>query len=193
MKKLIIAAVAMTALPQVAVAQNLPAPVIAVVDANRAASECNACRTAVTQLQQQAQAVQTLRTQLSTPLQTEGQQLEAAVRALAGKQPDAALTKRINDFRAKQQQAEQQVAGRVQTLERNQAYAVQQINTRLGPAIEAVQGRRRATVVLDTGSVLKFSPSIDVTADVIAELNRTLTSVGTTAPAQAQQQNPQGR
>ena len=193
MKKLIIAAVAMTALPQVAVAQNLPAPVIAVVDANRAASECNACRTAVTQLQQQAQAVQTLRTQLSTPLQTEGQQLEAAVRALAGKQPDAALTKRINDFRAKQQQAEQQVAGRVQTLERNQAYAVQQINTRLGPAIEAVQGRRRATVVLDTGSVLKFSPSIDVTADVIAELNRTLTSVATTAPAQAQQQNPQGR
>ena len=193
MKKLIVAAVAMTALPQVAVAQNLPAPVIAVVDANRAASECNACRTAVTQLQQQAQAVQTLRTQLSTPLQTEGQQLETAVRALAGKQPDAALTKRINDFRTKQQQAEQQVAGRVQTLERNQAYAVQQINTRLGPAIEAVQARRRATVVLDTGSVLKFSPSIDVTADVIAELNRTLTSVATTAPAQTQQQNPQGR
>jgi Skp family chaperone for outer membrane proteins len=193
MKKLIIAAVAMTALPQVAAAQNLPAPVIAVVDANRAASECNACRTAVTQLQQQAQGVQALRTQLSTPLQTEGQQLETAVRALAGKQPDAALTKRINDFRTKQQQAEQQIAGRVQTLERNQAYAVQQINTRLGPAIEAVQGRRRATVVLDTGSVLKFSPSIDVTADVIAELNRTLTSVATTAPAQTQQQNPQGR
>ena len=62
---------------------------------------------------------------------------------------------------------------------------------KITPAIDAVQARRRANVVLDAGAVASFSPSLDVTNDVIAELNRTLTSIATTAPAQAAQ--PQGR
>ena len=191
MKKLAFAALAVATAPQVAVAQNVPSPVIIVVDSNKAGTECNACKTALAQLTQQGQSLQTLRNQLATPLQTEGQQLQAAIDALKGKQPDAALQSRITAFQNKQNQAEQQVQTRVQTFERNRAYVLQQIRTRIAPAIEAVQARRRANLVLDASQTARFSPSLDVTNDIIAELNRTLTSIATTAPAQAQA--PQGR
>jgi len=191
MKKIALAALAAAVLPQAATAQNVPAPVIVVVDSNKAGTECTACKTALAQLQTQATAIQTLRQQLANPLQTEGQQLQTAVDALKGKQPDAALQARIVAFQKKQDQAEQQVQGRAQTFERNRAYVLQQIRTRIGPAIEAVQARRRANLVLDASSTARFSPSLDVTNEVIAELNRTLPSIATTAPAQAAQ--PQGR
>jgi outer membrane protein len=193
MTKYLAAAVALVALPQLAAAQNLPAPVIAVVDSNKAANDCNACRTALAQLQQQGQAIQTFRNQQATPLQTEEQQLQTAVDALKGKQPDAALQTRITAYQTKRQQAERQVQQRAATFERNRQYVLKQISDRLGPAVEAVQARRRATIVIDSGSVLRFAPALDVTNDVIAELNRTLTSIATTAPAQTQQQTPQGR
>ena len=190
MKKFALAALAVTLLPQVATAQNVPSPVIIVVDGNKAGTECNACKTALTQLQQQAQSLQTYRQQLATPLQTEGQQLQTAVDALKGKQPDAALQARITAFQAKQNQAEQQVQSRAQTFERNRNYVLQQIRTRITPAIDAVQARRKANLVLDATATAKYSPSLDVTNDLIAELNRTLPSISTTAPAQ---QAPQGR
>lgn len=191
MKKLIFTALAVAMAPQAVAAQTIPNAVVAVVDGNKAATECTACKTALAQLQQQAQAVQTLRQQLGAPLQTEGQQLQTAIDALKGKQPDAALQARITAFQTKQNQAEQQLATRAQTYERNKAYVLQQIRAKIGPAIDAVQARRRANLVIDAASTASFSPSIDVTNDVIAELNRTLTSIGTTAPAQTQQ--PQGR
>lgn len=46
---------------------------------------------------------------------------------------------------------------------------------------------------MDTGAALRFAPGLDITNDVLAALNGVLTSVSTTAPAQTQQQNPQGR
>lgn len=193
MTKYLAAVVALVALPQVAAAQNLPAPVIAVVDSNKAANDCNACRTALAALQQQQQAIQTFRNQQAAPLQTEEQQLQTAVDALKGKQPDAALQARITAFQTKAQQAQQQYTQRAQGFERNRNHVMKQISDRLRPAIEAVQARRRATLVVDAGSVIKFAPALDVTNDVVAELNRTLTTISTTAPAQQQQQTPQGR
>lgn len=190
MKKIAFAALAAAILPQAALAQSVPNPVIIVVDGNKAGTECNACKTALAQLQQQATSLQTYRQQLATPLQTEGQQLQTAVDALKGKAPDAALTARVKAFQTKQDQAEQQVTARAQTFERNRNYVLQQIRSKIGPAIDAVQARRRANLVLDASGVAKFSPALDVTNDVTAELNRTLTSIATTAPAQ---QAPQGR
>ncbi len=192
MNKYVLAAFAVIMVPQTSLAQNVPAPVIVIVDSNQAGTECTACKTALAQLQQQAQAVQTFRQQLASPLQTEGNQLQAAVTALKGKQPDAALQARITAFQTKQDQAEQQIQGRAQTFERNRAYVLQQIRTKIAPAIEAVQARRKANIVLDAGQTARFSPSLDVTNEVTTELNRTLTSIATTAPAQAQQA-PQGR
>jgi Skp family chaperone for outer membrane proteins len=192
MHKIILTAAALAIVPQVAAAQTLPAPVIAVVDSNKAANDCNACRTASTQLQQQQQAAQQFQQTLTTPLQTEQTQLEAAAKALGNKEPDAALKQRATAFEQKYQNAQQQLRQRAATLERNRQYVLKQIGDKLQPAVQTVQARRRANLVLDASAVLKFDATIDITNEVIAELNRTLTSIATTAPAQPAT-NPQGR
>jgi Skp family chaperone for outer membrane proteins len=192
MTKLIFATLAasFTMLPAVASAQALPAPVIAIVDIQRAQTQCNACKTALGQLQTQLNSIKTLQTSLETPLRTEAASLQAAAQALKGKTPDAALQARATAFEKKQNDAERQLAARQQTFQRNRAYVLEQINTKLEPAVASVQTKRGATIILDTTQTIRSAPALDVTADVIAALNASLPSIATTAPAQAA---PSGR
>ena len=186
----IAAATAAVVLPSVASAQSLPAAVIAVADVNRASAQCNACRTAVSTLEGQVSSLKALQASLGSSLQTEANSIQAAVTALNGKQPDAALTARAKAFEQKQAAAQGQLQSRDTTFQRNKAYVFKQIGEKLDPVLTSVMAKRGATLIVDANSALRFSPSIDVTNDVIAGLNASLTTIGTTAPAAAA---PQGR
>ena len=186
-------AAALFALPTVASAQALAPAVVAVVDVQRATTTCNACKTALTQLESQVNGIKALQTQLETSLQTEARSIQAAVTALAGKQPDSALTARVAAFEKKQGDSQRQLQARQQTFERNRGYVLQQIGAKLDPVLSSVQARRNATVMLDSATIVRFAPAIDVTNDVIAGLNASLTTVSTTAPAQAPAPAPKGR
>ena len=171
-------------------AQALPQAVIAVVNVDRASNECNACKTALATLQGQFNGIKTLQTQLATPLETEQKALQAAIVALGNKQPDAALTTRVQAFEKKQADANRQLALREQTFQNNRAYVMQQIGAKLDPALTTVLAKRGATIMVDSRVALKASPALDVTNDVIAQLNATLTSIATTAPAAAAAPRP---
>ena len=192
MAKILFAALAASTLivPAAASAQALAAPVIAIVDIQRAQSQCNACKTALTQLETQLNSLKALQTSLETPLRTEANALQAAGQALNGRAPDAALQARAAAFEKKQEDARRQLATREQTFQRNRAYVLQQINTKLEPAVASVFARRGASVMLDATQVIRSAPGLDVTTDVIAALNASLPSISTTAPAQAA---PSGR
>jgi Skp family chaperone for outer membrane proteins len=187
-------AVLAAAIPSAAPAQRLSNAVIAVVDVDRVFRECTACRAAQTQLEQQVATLRTRAQQLGQPLQTEQQSLEAAVRALAGKTPDAALQARITAFQTRQNTANQELQTQQATLQRNQQYVAQQINARLTPIYTALMGTRGATIVIEKNATLANAPAVDITNDVLAQLNQQLPSVATVAPAAAPaQQQPQGR
>lgn len=190
-----LAALALSAAP--AVAQKLPNATIAVVDTDRILRECTACRAAQTQLQAQVQQLQQRQQTLAAPLQTEAQQLQTQVQALQGKQPDAALQQRIQALQTRQNQANEELSRGEQNLRSIQQHVLQQINQRLGPIIDATLTARGASVVLDRGSVLAVAPTVDLTNDVLAQLNTQLPSVSVTPlPQPAQQpaqQQPQGR
>jgi Skp family chaperone for outer membrane proteins len=186
------AALAM-AVPASAPAQRLGAAVIAVIDTGRIFRECNACRSAQAQLQQQVEQARQRQQQLSQPIQTEGQSLENSLKALNGKAPDAALQGRIQAFQARQNTANQELQNRQVTIQRNQQYVAQQINTKLDPIIKSVMQSRGANIAVDMQATLAASPSIDVTNDVLAQLNQQLTSVSTTAPAAPANTQSQGR
>jgi Skp family chaperone for outer membrane proteins len=192
MAKILFAAVAASTLivPAAASAQALAAPVIAIVDIQRAQSQCTACKTALTQLETQLNSLKALQSSLETPLRTEANALQAAGQALNGRAPDAALQARAAAFEKKQEDARRQLATREQTFQRNRAYVLQQINTKLEPAVASVFARRGASVMLDATQVIRSAPGLDVTTDVIAALNASLPSIATTAPAQAA---PSGR
>jgi Skp family chaperone for outer membrane proteins len=186
-------AVLAAAMPAAAPAQRLSAQPIAVVDSDRIFRECTACVAAQTQLRTQLQQAQQRAQQLTAPLQTEGQAIQTAVNALNGRQPDAALTARIQALQTKQNTANQELSGRETTLRSTQQHVQQQIGARLGPIINTVMGTRGAAIVVDRSATLAVSPTLDITNDVLAQLNQQLPSVSVTPLPQGQQQSPQGR
>ena len=194
MKNILLCAAAATAViaPAAATAQAVPAAVVAVVDLGRVTSDCTACRTAANALRGQVTALQGRERSLTAPLETEQKSIQAAIDALKGAQPDAALQARARAFEQKRQQAAQQLQREQAQVERNQAHIRQQIATRLGPIYQQVMQRRGANLLVETGTTLATSTTVDVTSDVLAALNTALPSVQTTAPAQAQAA-PQGR
>ena len=185
--------------PAAASAQKLAPAVVAVVDTDRILRECTACKAAQTQLQGQVQQLQSRQQQLATPIQTEAQAIQTAVNALQGKQPDAALQGRIQALQTKQNQANQELGRQEQTVRSTQQHVVQQINQRLGPIINGQLAAKGATIIVDRDAALAVAPTIDITNDVLAQLNQQLPSVSVTPmpqqqqPAQQQQPQPQGR
>jgi outer membrane protein len=197
MKNRIAAAlVAATALAAPAMAQRAPATVTIVINSDRIYRDCNACRTAQTQLQSQVAALRTRQQTLETQLRPEGQAIQTAVNALAGKQPDAALQNRVKAFQQKQDQANQELQRGQQNIQSIQANVVRQINERLQPVINQVMTQKGANVAVDEGSTLAHSQATDATNEVLAALNTALPSVSLTPlpqQQQPQQQTPQGR
>ncbi|HYC66262.1 MAG TPA: OmpH family outer membrane protein [Reyranellaceae bacterium] len=197
MKKLVTAAAlaaSTIALAAPATAQRAPAAVIVVVDSDRVYRDCNACRTAQTQLQSQVTAFQNQQQTLANQLRPEGEAIQNAVNALQGKQPDQALRTRIQAFQQRQEQANQQLARTQQNIQSIQANVVRQIDAQLRPAINQVMAARGANLAVDVDATLAHGATLDVTNDVLAALNRVLPSVSLTPlPQQQQQQTPQGR
>ncbi len=180
------------AIPSAALAQRAPAAVVVVVDSDRIYRDCNACRSAQTQLQSRLTALQARQKTLADQLRPEGQAIQTAIQALAGRAPDAALRARAEAFQKKQDDANQELGRSQQNLQSIQANIVRQINARLNPVITQVMNARGANLAVDTNATLAHSPTIDVTAAVLAGLNTALPSVSLT-PLPAQAQQPQGR
>ena len=195
MKRLLISAslAASALVPAAAHAQAIPAAVIAVVDLEKITTTCNACKAARTALQSQLSGLQSRQQALVTPLQTEQKSIQTAIDALNGKDPDAALQNRIKAFQTKQQQAEQELGSRQQQIQANSQYVNKQISDKLAPIYTQVMQKRGANVMVEIGQTLASGQSLDVTNDVLTALNAALPSVVTTAPAQARQNQPQGR
>ena len=190
------ALVAVSALATPALAQRAPAAVVVVVDTDRVYRECNACRTAQTQLQSQVQALRTRQQTLEGQLRPEGTAIQQAVTALAGKQPDAALQNRAKAFQQRQDQANQELARSQQNLQSIQANVLRQINEKLGPVINSVMTQKGANVAVDVDATLAHGTAVNVTTDVLAALNQQLPSISVTPLPQQQQQTqqtPQGR
>lgn len=162
-----------------AYAQKAPPATVVAINTERVYTDCNACKTANTQLQQQVQALQARATALGQPLQTEA---EAIRTAIGNKQPDAAQQARIQALQTKQNAAQQELGTSEQTIQRNRAYVVQQINTALNPIIQRVMTARGANFAIDVQATLAIAPAVDVTNDVIAQLNTALPTINVTAP-----------
>jgi outer membrane protein len=194
MKTLLVSAAfaASVLMPAAAAAQALPPAIVAVVDLEKVQSTCTACKSAAATLTSQGNAIKARATAIDAPLQTEARSIQAALTAMPqGANPDAALQARITAFNQKKQQRDQELAGRAQQFERNQAYVAQQLQTKLNPIYQQVMQKRGANVLVEIGTTLGTAASLDVTNDVLAALNAALPAVQTIAPAAPAQ--PQGR
>jgi Skp family chaperone for outer membrane proteins len=193
MKTLLASAVFAAAIvtPSVTSAQALPGAIIAVVDLEKVTNDCNACKTAAAALRTQVDALQKRQAALGTPLSAEQKSIQAAIDALNGKEPDEALKTRIRAFQTKQQQGSQELSAQEQQVQRNQQYIQKQIADKLGPIYQSVMQKHGANILMEVGSTLASSTSVDVSSEIIAGLNVALPTIQTAAPAEPAQ--PQGR
>ena len=195
MRKLILSiAAAGTALavPAAAPAQSLT---VLTVDTDRILAECTACKAAASQIQGQVTSARQRAQALEGQLRTEAQTLDTQVKALGGRQPDAALQQKITAFQTKQQQAQTELGNRERQIQSTQAHVQQQIGTRVVQIAEQIRARRQASVILPKGSLIAVDSRADVTTEVLTALNSQLPSVSVTPLPQQQQQQarPQGR
>ena len=189
---------AMTALaaavPAAAPAQRIGQAVVAVVDTDRISRECTACRAAAAQMQTQQTTLRTRAQTLQQQIRTQAQPVQTAVNALNGRQPDAALQQRITAVQTLERNAQQELATGQQNLQSTQLHVNQQIGQRLIPIIQTVSQARGANLAVDRGNTLFATPALDITNEVLAQLNQQLPSVSVTPlPQQQQPQQPSGR
>ena len=192
MNKILLSAAAFAlALPTAVSAQA--AGSILIVDSDRVMSECTACKSAAAQLQSRQATLRARAQTLQTQLQTEGKPIQAAVDALNGKAPDAALQAKITAYQTKERSAQQELATSTRTLESTAANVQQQIGNKLVTIVETVRARHNAAIVLAKNSTIANDNSIDVTNEVLTNLKTQLPAVSVTPLPQQQQQTPQGR
>lgn len=188
------AALALTlAVPAAAPAQRAPNAQIVVVDTDRIYRDCNACRTAQTQLQSLGTQLQQRAQALGQPIEAELQSLQQAA-AAARNQTGAARTTAEAQIQQRAQRLEQQrgaaqqeLGQMEQNLRSTQANVIQQINARLNPIITSVMTQRGANLALDVGATLAHNNALNVTDQVLQQLNAQLPSVNVVPLPQAPQ------
>lgn len=192
-KLLITAALAVATIPAGAVAQRAAPATIVVVNTDRVLRECTACVAATAALQAQEASFQQRQQALAAPLQTEQQSIEQAVQAAsalsgaARSNAENALRPRLQAFQQRQQTAQQELRTLQQNFESTRLNVSLQLNRALDPIFNAVMTARGANLVLSTDARLAHAPALDVTNDVLAQLNRSTPAVSVTPMPQPAQ------
>jgi len=178
-----IAALMTLAAPVAQAQQPAPAPVIVVLDMERVVVQSAAGKQAQAEIQTRMNALQTRANALQGQLKTEADAIQAgqANQSLAG----PALETRVKAFGEKQQAAQREVGQAENDLQRSRQFVLKQISDGVNPILTVVMRERGANLALPVGATLQHGSSLDVTADVIARLDKSLPRVSTTPPAQA--------
>jgi len=181
-KKLaLVAALGLASVSAPALAQAVAPATIITVDMEQVINTSTAGKSAQTQLQAQANALQARAQQLDAGFRNENDQLNKAAQAKTMTQQ--ALEQKAADLQKRINAAQADMTNRQRQFVANQQFVGKQISDAVQPIIAQVQAEKNASLVLDEGSVIRTSPALDVTATVLQRLNAKLPSVNVNAPA----------
>lgn len=166
--------------------------VIAVVDMQKIMHESAAAKSAREQLSARRQSYQ-------QEVTADEQKLREAEKKLMEQRSSLSpedFAKRRTEFEAQVRQVQQKVQRRAQALDAAMTQALGTIKQSLGKIVAQAASDRGATVVLDRGQTIVVESSLDITAPVLAQLNKDLPKVTVTvneaaaAPASAPAARP---
>ena len=157
---------------------------IAVADPNAAIAQSNAWKTAAGQIQTtyktQIDQAETRRRAIATELQPLYTKFEADQRANVA---EATLRTQAAAIQAKQTAGEQELARITLPAQRAQAYALEQLQAQLAPAVQAAVTRKNVQLLIRPDAAMFAQPAANITPDVTTELNRLVPSVNINPPA----------
>jgi Skp family chaperone for outer membrane proteins len=184
MKKLLIA-LALAGVSTPVLAQQVPAAVIVTVDRQEMIATSAAAKAAQAELKPKGDALVARLNQLRTSLAAEEKTLRDT-QPQQGAAPAAvtAWQAKVKDFDTRRQQADQELQRRQQEIQASEQWVIKQISDAATPIISAIMRERGANIAVDEAVTLQHAAAIDVTADVLARLDKALPRVSTTPPAQ---------
>ncbi len=183
MKKILIAlALASAATP--VLAQQLPPAVIVTVDRQEMIATSAAAKAAQAELKPKADALNARLNQLRTSLSAEEKTLRDT-QPQQGAAPAAvqAWQAKVRDFDTRRGQADQELQRRQAEIQQSEQWVVKQINDGAQPIISQIMRERGANIAVDEQVTIQHAAAIDITADVVARLDKALPKVSTTPPA----------
>lgn len=159
---------------------------IAVVDVDRAVAESNAYTVARQQMETTYKAnidqFNSRKSALDTELKTKQASLEAGLKAANGK-PTPALQTQYEELQKRSQQAQAELQGIGRPIALAQAYIEEQISARLNEALKNTMNAAKVDLVLKPEAAVSYQPSVDITAQLKAQLNTLVPSVSIVPPA----------
>lgn len=159
---------------------------IAVVDVQRAVATSSAYSTARTQIQTtykaQLDSFNTRKNALDADLKAKGTALEAAMKA-AGNKPTPAIEAQYAAYQKAGQAGQAELQRLGQPIALANAYVEEQISLKLSDALKSAMTKAKVDLVITPDAAVSYQPSVDITQQVVAELNALVPSVSITPPA----------
>ena len=154
-------------------AQQLPATVAAVIDYQRILEEAKAAQSIAAQIESRRRTFQ-------DEISREEQRLREADQAFAKQRslltPEA-LSEKRRAFEQEVAEVQQLVQQRRRTLDRASAQALNEVDKALIEIVTGIARERGITLVLQRSQVLFFANAIDLTEEVLVELDQRLPDV----------------
>lgn len=156
----------------------LPKAVIAVIDTRQVRLNSAAGKDIQNQLEQIRKAFQAEIQSKEKALKKEKDTLEAQRSIMA---PDA-FTAKGREFQAKLQGVQLEIQNKNRQLEAAISVAETELQRALKPILQAVLKNNKATVIFDKSLIIEQAPGLDVTTEVIEQLDAVLPSVKVQIP-----------
>lgn len=160
------------AFSQASLAQQVPTAVILVIDFQRVTQESLVGKDVAAQMESNRVELENRVRQLEEELRT---QEEEIVKQKSIISPDA-YEQRVRDFQVKAQTARQELQQKQQARQRAVQQANVEIQRSLRPIVRSIMEGRGATMVLDKNFVADHISGLDVTTEVIEQLDQAMPS-----------------
>lgn len=183
MNKLLIA-LALAGVSTPVLAQQVPAAIIVTVDRQEMIATSAAAKAAQAELKPKGDALVARLNQLRTSLAAEEKTLRDS-QPQQGAAPAAitAWQTKVKDFDTRRQQADQELQRRQQEIQAAEQWVIKQISDASTPIVSAIMRERGANIAVDEQVTLQHAAALDITAEVLARLDKALPRVSTTPPA----------
>ena len=159
---------------------------IAVVDIQRAVATSNAYTTARGQIQTtykaQIDSFTARKNAIDADLKAKATALETAAKAAGGKSTPA-LQAQYEAYQKAGQDGQAELQRLGQPIGLANAYVEEQISAKLSDALKTAMSKAKVDLVLGPDATVSYQPSVDITQNVVTELNALVPSVGITPPA----------
>jgi len=159
-------------------AKKVPAAVIAVVDTQRVLRESAVGKDITRQIEQYSRSFQGELTRQQETLRKEEEELKRQQAVLA---PDAFAQKR-RDFEARAMEAQRQLQGRKQQLDRVANTALNQVKQSLVPIFKDLAKENGFNLLMEKSLTIDSAPSLEVTQQVVQRLDRAMPSLQVPPP-----------